>query len=242
MDLPNVGLCVNFISSSNRAPSLKRINKDIQYYLSQSFGSFSFDENDWLIEFRTYPKNENITTNVFSIAGGNNKNERFINLKKSLLKKAKMKYDIKSNPFVLAVNTNDVFLKEEDYLKILFGKFEDDQSKLYSINEDSLFLSKHDSPKNSHISAVVICNNLTPWNMDSCKISLWNNPNANVPYLAPDNFCDSVTIKQELTKTMNPGIHPSAILNLPHDYYLKSKSPKQYLSSTEIENIQHTIE
>lgn len=240
MDLPNVGLCINFISSSSTTPSLKRIIKDIQYYLSQSFDSFSFDENDWRIEFRTYPKNENITTNVFSVAGGNNKNQGFINLKKSLQKKARMKYDIKSNPFVLAVNTNDVFLEEDDYLKILFGKLEDGQSKLYSTSEDSLFLSKHDSPKNSHISAVLICNNLTPWNIDGCKISLWHNPNATVPYLPPDNFCDSVTIKQELIKTKNTGIHPSTFLNLPHDYYLKSKFPKQYLSLTEIENNQYT--
>lgn len=235
MDLPTIGFGISFISSSNRVPSLKRIKENIQYYLSQSFDSFSFDENDWLLEFRVYPKNENTTTNVLRIAGGNNKNEGFINLKNSLLKKVRIKYDIKSNPFILAVNTNEVFLKEDDYLKILFGKFEDDQSNLYSTSEDSLFLSKHDSPKNSHISAVLICNNLTPWSMDSCEISLWHNPNANISYLPPDNFCDSVTIRQKLIKTKNTGIHPSAFLNLTHEYYLKSKSPKQFLSSTEIE-------
>ncbi|MBR9777629.1 MAG: hypothetical protein GYB55_22435 [Cytophagales bacterium] len=227
MALPSIWFSINFRKSSNRVPSLKRIREEINFQLSQSSDSFEFNNNDWIIKFRTYPKNEKMTTNVFSIYGGNSKNDGFLNLQNSLQKKAKMNYDINSKPFILAVNTNDVFLKDEEFLKILYGKVEGKQSNLQPTREDSLFLSKGDLSKNRHISAVLICNNLTPWHMDSCKISLWHNPNANIPFSSPSGLCDSVTIKEndKLMMTRKEGIHPSTHINLTPNYYLKSKLP-----------------
>jgi hypothetical protein len=153
---------------------------------------FEYNEDGWIVELAGFPKAEVLRgkSGLGAIGMEFSRFEEVIvhrRLRNVLEKKAK-KYGSLELPFVIAVNTNDLFGDEHELLMALFGigaspirngmtrdKFE------VTLPHDGLWI-KAAKPRNTQVSGVLFTRKVSAANLGSATGTLYLNPWATLPY------------------------------------------------------------
>lgn len=139
---------------------------------------YLFEDNGWEIEIsllrKTTPK---IKRSLGIISGG----AKTINTSKPILtalndKKAS-RYGIDIEPYVICLNTCDLFTKESCFAEALFGQYGDAEIDLNHVMQNSFFLAGG-KPINTSVSAVIIFRNFDLYTLESSSMAVWHNPYA----------------------------------------------------------------
>lgn len=153
---------------------------------------FEFDEDDWVIEFAAFPKAEMLRGTPRLGAIGMELSpfhdikvhER---LRTALETKAK-KYGALALPYIVAVNTNDMFGDEHELLMALFGigatpirKGTAPLGPQVGRSHDGLWI-KAGASRNTCVSGVLFTRKISPANLGSATGMLYQNPCAIRPY------------------------------------------------------------
>jgi hypothetical protein len=86
------------------------------------------------------------------------------------------------HPYVIALNTNDFSVREEDYASALFGPCNPQAINLDWLTEKRTAIwYAGGKPVNTSISSVLICHNLDLFTLGGSTITLWHNPFAQMP-------------------------------------------------------------
>lgn len=140
-----------------------------------------FSENGWEIEISLLRKS---SSDIKRSLGFITQNAKTIDTNKPVLvalqdKKAS-NYGITNTPYVIAVNTNDLFGKENSYTEALFGQGDNIAIDLTRQYQDCFFLH-NGNPINTSVSAVVVFRNFDIFTLESSSIAVWHNPFAKNP-------------------------------------------------------------
>jgi hypothetical protein len=153
---------------------------------------FEYNEDGWIVELAGFPKAEALRgrPGMGAIGMEFSSFEEVIvhrRLRTVLETKAK-KYGSLGLPFVIAVNTNDLFGDEHELLMALFGvgaapiRKGMTRGKLeVSLPHDGLW-TKAATPRNTQVSGVLFTRKVSPANLGSATGTLYLNPWATLPY------------------------------------------------------------
>jgi hypothetical protein len=153
---------------------------------------FLYDEDGWIIELAGFPKTEMLRgkPGLGAIGMELSRFEDVVvhnRLRTALEKKAK-KYGSLGLPYIIAVNTNDMFGSEDELLMALFGIGASPMRKgrirgelEVTLAHDGLWI-KADRPRNTQVSAVLLTRKISAGNLGSATGTLYLNPWASRPY------------------------------------------------------------
>jgi hypothetical protein len=85
------------------------------------------------------------------------------------------RYGIETEPYIIFLNTSDLFTKENSFSEALFGQYGDSNIDRRYIYQNSFYLA-NGKPINTSVSAVVIFRNFDLFTLDSSSIAIWHNP------------------------------------------------------------------
>jgi hypothetical protein len=232
--------CINitFSQLSKRSISKKRLLIFLEEISKKSDGipneilvdiNHSFEDNGWQLEFSMLRKPEPLQKRSL----GNIMNHaKTIYTSKPLLTslndKKPSRYGDITQPYIICVNTSDLFTSEECFSETLFGQYAKDFIYTSRVFPDGLFLNKE--KHNTSISAVLFIRNLNSYTLDFCEASLWHNPYAKFP--VPMNvlpFNELSFNEQEDRLDVHIDIREKRIidlLELDKDEYLRCKSER----------------
>lgn len=137
-----------------------------------------YEDNGWEVEISLIRKTTpDIKRSLGYIMG----NAKTIDTSKPILtalndKKAS-RYGIDADPYIICLNTSDLFTKENCFAEALFGQYGDTEIYLPHISQNGFFLAEGKSV-NTSVSAVVIFRNFDLFTLDSSSVSVWHNPYA----------------------------------------------------------------
>lgn len=137
-----------------------------------------FEDNGWEIEISMLRKTSpGIKRSLGFVSGG----AKTINTSKPILtalndKKA-TRYGIDTEPYLICLNTNDLFTGENCFTEALWGQYSDTEIDINYITQSGFFLSGG-KPINTSVSAVVIFRNLDLYTLDNSSMAVWHNPYA----------------------------------------------------------------
>lgn len=186
-----------------------------------------FTDNGWEIEISLLRKtNPDIKRSLGYIT----QEARVIETNKPILTALKDKkasrYGISSHPYIICLNTSDLFTKEECFSEALFGQYGSDRIDLDYSYGDGFFLADK-RPVNTSVSAVIIFRNLNAFTLGGASASLWHNPFARHPiphHMFP--FDEYLFEKQDnflLRKTMQKEKDFFALLEVDKEIYSHAK-------------------
>lgn len=171
-------------SKSNPKPSVfKRFIKNkISEYKGEKSSYLGKKKNKgWEIEFCVVPKESRngslikneIKSFVFKGLGG------FYGIKNKLKEKGS-KYGISGSPYIVAVNIWNEWPIEELFVRLeLFGNYFQKRKNSFKAkkeeNKNGFFYGLN-GPKHKNVNAVIIADNLNPWNLATETPTLWHNP------------------------------------------------------------------
>jgi len=143
----------------------------------------------WKLEFylRSKPRKVRDKTDLRPV-GGRTISLRRIDSRKRLsnaLKDKATRYGRLDLPFIIAVDSLDITLEDDDIMQVLFGTLQ------YHVNlttgahwasrlSDGFWYGPK-GPRNRRVSGVLIVANLTPWTIAERSVVLWHNPFATNP-------------------------------------------------------------
>lgn len=84
-------------------------------------------------------------------------------------------YGIDGDSYIICVNTNDLFTKENCFSKALFGQYGSDTIDITSHATNGFYISAG-QPINTSVSAVIIFRNFDLFTLDNSSITVWHNP------------------------------------------------------------------
>lgn len=87
------------------------------------------------------------------------------------------RYGIEREPYIICLNTSDLFTKENCFAGALFGQYNEMGIDLCNNLQKGFFLAEG-KPINTSVSAVVIFRNFDLFTLDSSSVSVWHNPYA----------------------------------------------------------------
>lgn len=137
-----------------------------------------YKDNGWEVEISMLRKTKpDIKRSLGFISG----NAKIIDTSKPILtalndKKAS-RYGIDTEPYIICLNTSDLFTKEACFAETLFGQYSDSGIDLRYNLEKGFFLSEG-KPINTSVSAVVIFRNFDLFTLDGSSVTVWHNPYA----------------------------------------------------------------
>jgi hypothetical protein len=168
---------------------------------------YLFKDNGWEVEISILRKTApDIKRSFGFICGG----AKTIDTTKPVLtvlndKKAS-RYGIEIEPYIICLNTSDLFTKENCFAEALFGQYGDTEIDLNYISQNSFYLSDG-KPVNTSVSAVIIFRNFDLYTLDNSSIAVWHNPYAKnkiLPNLLPfDEYVyeiDGAVLKKQTIK------------------------------------------
>ena len=139
---------------------------------------YLYEDNGWEVKISLLRKTEpDIKRSLGYISG----NVKTIDTSKPILtalndKKAG-RYGIDTNPYIICLNTSDLFTKENCFAEALFGQYGDSAIDLRYNTQNSFYLAGG-KPINTSVSAVVIFRNFDLFTLDSSSMAVWHNPYA----------------------------------------------------------------
>lgn len=130
-----------------------------------------YSKDDWKIEFGVISTTKPTPLTIGSLmVGGFGFTNSIPHLNRALINKRASKYGNLQDPYIIAVNSHDVVLLDEDIGRALYGF---DFNGKISVNS---FFNNEGKPQNTRVSGVYIIKNLVHFNMDSVEITFWHNP------------------------------------------------------------------
>lgn len=191
---------------SENQPSIKKFKKHLENQFSELeyndlknrtqnglvlLKSRCYLDSDLRIKYKIYAIDE--TYNGQRLIGIDaSSNVEIIDSKSSLrssLDKKRKKYEGMNAPFIIAINSLDIFLESCDINSLLFGSNHYEYF-IHEKNESNLILKEHldngffsskDINQNSNVSAVLIYKNVSIGNFENPKYWFMENPNARYP-------------------------------------------------------------
>ena len=140
-----------------------------------------FEDNGWEIEISLLRKTD---PKIKRSLGYITQDARTINTSKPIITALKDKkpgsYGITSLPYIICLNTSDLFTQENCFSEALFGQYGSDKIDLECSYEDGFFLTNKKSI-NTTVSGVIIFRNLDAFTLDSSSATFWHNPFAKNP-------------------------------------------------------------
>jgi hypothetical protein len=181
---------LSFRSISDRAISKKKLINFIEEVKQKSEGISNeelfqrkhlYQDDDWKIEISLLRKPDTSHKRSLGFVSGNAKT---IDTSKPILNalngKKPSRYGISSSPYVICLNTNDLFTKEHCFSEALFGQYDYNKIDLNFDYKNGLFIANK-QPNNTSISAVIIFRNFDAFTLDNSQIAIWHNPYAKNP-------------------------------------------------------------
>ncbi|GEM_PF-959207 len=224
-------ICITFIEISNQSISKKtllnfisNISSICESYTDEELRNIYFDleSNGWEIEFTLLRKNnKSIKTSLGSITDG----AKVINKTKPLLTalndKRARNYGIDSTPYLICVSVDDVTIKDDDFIELLFGVYHNHTINLG--NNNSGFFLKNKIPINTSVSGIIFFKNFDLISLENAEIFIWNNPFAknNLPkHILPFNEINFKTEGNYFHKSIvKNGFDIYKLLNIDRSYY-----------------------
>lgn len=137
---------------------------------------WTLKEKGWVINFGLLRKTKGSSRTLGAISHGG---AQFINserpLRNTLNRKRGRNYGDQSLPFIVLVNSSDFYLEDLDVMVTLYGIGSEEYIGSGMQNENG-FYNAFGTPQNRSVSAVLIANGLSPWNLHDVKLTLWHNP------------------------------------------------------------------
>lgn len=189
---PKYWLSVYFEKCSTNSLSKKKIINFVSKLIEEGLDRFdpanferkrwTFRDCGWEMEFSLFPKSINTTRTLGASQHGPAGiiySEK--PLRASLDRKKGGNYGRFIHPYVICINSSDFYLDGLSIMQTLFGpRAGQSHFDVKDKDNDGFFLFKG-RPINTSVSAVLIVNNLVPWNLHVAKSSLWHNPFASLP-------------------------------------------------------------
>lgn len=140
------------------------------------FRKYLFDEDGWSIEISLSRKsNQSINRSLGFISEKAKVIDPSQPLLTALNDKRTKRYGIETEPYVICLNTSDLFTGEDDFGKALFGHFSINKFNLIHTNQPGFFVA-NGNPINTSVSAIIFFRNFDIFTLDNCSISMWHNP------------------------------------------------------------------
>lgn len=139
---------------------------------------YLFEDNGWAVEISMLRKTSpDIKRSLGFISGDSKAIDTSKPILTALQDKKASRYGIEVEPYVICLNTSDLFTKENCFAEALFGQYGDTEIDLSHITQSGFFLASG-KPINTSVSAVIIFRNFDLYTLDSSSIAVWHNPYA----------------------------------------------------------------
>lgn len=139
---------------------------------------YLFEDNGWQVEISMFRKtSSDIRRSLGFISGGAKSIDTSKPILSALQDKKATRYGIDNEPYVICLNTSDLFTKENCFAEALFGQYRDNEIDLNYISQNGFFLAGG-KPINTSVSAVIIFRNFDLFTLDSSSMAVWHNPYA----------------------------------------------------------------
>jgi hypothetical protein len=178
---------LDFEAISEQSVSKKRLLKFLDKIKETSEGlpnevlvemKHLFQDNGWEVEISLIRKNKpDIKRSLGYIMGKAKTIDTSKPILTALNDKKASRYGIDTEPYIICLNTSDLFTKENCFAEALFGQYSDSEIDLRYISQNGFFLAEG-KPVNTSVSAVVIFRNFDLFTFDSSSVSVWHNPYA----------------------------------------------------------------
>lgn len=137
---------------------------------------YLYEDAGWELEISFLNKGDKTIKRSVGVQGSEAK---FIDSSKPILtalndKKAS-RYKIHSEPYIVCLNTSDLFTKENCFAEALFGQYDSNEIDLNRDYKESFFIANK-NPINTSVSAVIIFRNFDLFTLDSSTVTVWHNP------------------------------------------------------------------
>ncbi|MEZ4776256.1 MAG: hypothetical protein R3D00_23985 [Bacteroidia bacterium] len=184
----NRSILFKILKYGHQSPPTKKINSFLKTKLANQFSVpkdqevLHFSSQGWKFEFVLYPIDEpkietppviNCFTSFLEI-------DPIKKLLLSLSKKKASKYSKKSIPYIIAINSDDMYLGENEIEEALFGRVMLRMDTGELVRDSRGFWVDKNRPINTHISGIIISKGLRPLDWPT-KFELWHNPYAKNP-------------------------------------------------------------
>lgn len=139
---------------------------------------YLFEDNGWEVEISMLRKTTpDIKRSLGFISGGAKTIDTSKPILTALQDKKASRYGIDAEPYVICLNTSDLFTKENCFAEALFGQYGDTEIDLSYTMQNGFFFAGG-KPINTSVSAVVIFRNFDLYTLDSSSMAVWHNPYA----------------------------------------------------------------
>lgn len=177
---PDFYLYVDYLKTSSREPNKRKIKEAVRRLLNQGYSKrygFVWD-NDWNIRLTLSERSPKSKERNNPLTVGSSSSGLFINkdphgkLMNALMAKKTTKYGEFKLPYIIAVNTSELILDDQDIARILFG-FNPDHTAVYPRKEGFFH---NGQPINTGVSGVILFSNLWYMEMNPLRSEFWDNP------------------------------------------------------------------
>lgn len=200
LNSPNFFISISLKKESRMTPSAKRVCTTLQEKIlglnpdelhqkitdsgHKACPHWHIVDNGWEFEFCPYPKaKENRGKPGVRPIGSQSAGVRWIDSRRPLLNALKSKssrYGKLDKPYIIAVNSNDLWLEDTDIFDVLFGQEQfsfclETNDILPSRKPNGLWVGPR-GPRNRRVSAILIVSSLKPWTIGVNTPVLWHNP------------------------------------------------------------------
>lgn len=189
---------------------------------------FLYNGQGWDIEISLFKKTRPDIKRSLGITGGNAKAIDTVKPILSALRDKKgSRYGISDTPYVICINTDDAFAKDNCLSTALFGDESDKINYKDHYLEESFFIL-NGSPINTSVSAVIFFKRFDIFTLENSEISVWHNPFAQNPLfknILP--FDEYYFILKQSTiekKILKKDLDVFKLLGISKDDYTRSKS------------------
>lgn len=137
---------------------------------------YLFEDNGWEVEISMLRKTvPSIKRSLGFISGGAKTIDTSKPILTALNDKKASRYGIDTEPYIICLNTSDLFTKENCFAETLFGQYGNTEIDLRYSPQNGFFLAGG-KPINTSVSAVIIFRNFDLYTLESSSIVVWHNP------------------------------------------------------------------
>lgn len=193
--------------------------------------SWTLAESGWQINFSLFPKSIVTNRTLGSVNGAPmGMIDSVKPLRGSLDRKRGKNYGTLEKPYIICINSSDIYLDQQSITKTLFGNHLENGSVLDVNKGVPSFFVNNGSPQNRSVSAVLMFKNILPWNMHVVETELWLNPFAINPiqshFLNVNQISFESSENSLILREVKGGMSFRELANIDQDYMDSSVEPK----------------
>lgn len=195
---PDFFIRVNFEKTSTQTLSKKKVEKFITQMIKEGSEGvllnkkWTLDEMGWCIEFSLFKKSRPAQRSLGGISNGPASIiDSVTPLRRALNSKRGRNYGTQDKPYLICINSRDMYLDEISIAQTLFGI---QYYSAWNLSESmSGFFLEQGIPQNQSVSAILITKDLGAYNLLQPQMAIWHNPWAH--FQLPSNL---LSISQNL--------------------------------------------